>query len=448
MTAWRWPSRCSRRSTGARADRPVDARDRARRREGYACRTLTRSTRSGSPRSTARRWSACTGPGFLRAAFLAAASLGQCRRLIELKNRRPRQQTRAGLNGSPAMTIARKAPVDGVRRRDAVRRADRGAAARDPQGRGARLAAGPRGPESRRRGHRLSRSASTAAGRSSGYTGAPEIGGRFFYDEATDRPELRGRADRARRVPRHGPGQAHLDDAARRRFYIGSTDIDTYLPGLRAENDLGLDHAGFGGEPPLVEHLDRQPHHGRGALRHVEQHRLLRGRPAPLHAVSARPGRTISIPARSSRRPAGRWSAWSTSRAPDLERYPALPRGAGGRPGGRARAGRRALLSRRCGGTRSRRSTPFNVHDQLLVEHRRRPSWTRRRPRCCTRCSACATGPEHEKQAWRALFDYYVFGPAERAGAHLPEQARGDLAPLDETKARRLRAELLNRLNR
>jgi hypothetical protein len=56
--------------------------------------------------------------------------------------------------------------------------------------------------------------------------------------------------------------------------------------------------------------------------------------------------------------------------------------------------------------------------------------------------------PEQEKRAWRAMFDYYVFGPAERAGAHLPEAARGDLGPLDENKARRLRAMLLQRLNR
>jgi hypothetical protein len=56
--------------------------------------------------------------------------------------------------------------------------------------------------------------------------------------------------------------------------------------------------------------------------------------------------------------------------------------------------------------------------------------------------------PEQEKRAWRALFDYYVFGPADRAAAHLPEAARGNLAPLDELRARRLRAWLLRRLNR
>jgi len=55
---------------------------------------------------------------------------------------------------------------------------------------------------------------------------------------------------------------------------------------------------------------------------------------------------------------------------------------------------------------------------------------------------------EQEKRAWRAMFDYYVFGPAEKAAAHLPEAARGNLAPLDEDMARRLRAKLLERLNR
>ena len=37
--------------------------------------------------------------------------------------------------------------------------------------------------------------------------------------------------------------------------------------------------------------------------------------------------------------------------------------------------------------------------------------------------------PEREKRAWQQVFDYYVFGPAERAGEHLPEAARGVLGP-------------------
>jgi hypothetical protein len=56
--------------------------------------------------------------------------------------------------------------------------------------------------------------------------------------------------------------------------------------------------------------------------------------------------------------------------------------------------------------------------------------------------------PESEKRAWQQLFDYYVFGPPDRPRAHLPERAQGNLAPMDEMKARRLRAYLLQRLNR
>ena len=56
--------------------------------------------------------------------------------------------------------------------------------------------------------------------------------------------------------------------------------------------------------------------------------------------------------------------------------------------------------------------------------------------------------PEREKQAWAKVFDYYVFGPREQAGEHLPAQARDLLGPVDETQARRIRAMLIGRLNR
>ncbi len=56
--------------------------------------------------------------------------------------------------------------------------------------------------------------------------------------------------------------------------------------------------------------------------------------------------------------------------------------------------------------------------------------------------------PLEEKKSWRSFFDYYVFGDSERAGEHLPEHARGELAPLDELTARRLRAKLIRKFNR
>lgn len=56
--------------------------------------------------------------------------------------------------------------------------------------------------------------------------------------------------------------------------------------------------------------------------------------------------------------------------------------------------------------------------------------------------------PVEEKQAWKHIFDYYIFGDAEHAGEHLPEQAKGLLGNIDDPKARQLKAMLLNKLNR
>lgn len=53
-----------------------------------------------------------------------------------------------------------------------------------------------------------------------------------------------------------------------------------------------------------------------------------------------------------------------------------------------------------------------------------------------------------EKAAWKALFDYYVFGDEDAARAHLPAHAQGPLAPLDDPIARRLRAQVTRKLQR
>ncbi len=56
--------------------------------------------------------------------------------------------------------------------------------------------------------------------------------------------------------------------------------------------------------------------------------------------------------------------------------------------------------------------------------------------------------PEAEKQAWREVFDYYVFGSPETPREHLPPSAQGALADLDNNMVRRLRALVKNKLNR
>jgi hypothetical protein len=54
--------------------------------------------------------------------------------------------------------------------------------------------------------------------------------------------------------------------------------------------------------------------------------------------------------------------------------------------------------------------------------------------------------PPEQRQAWRNLFEHYVFAPQEQN--HIPKHAKGVLDTIDENMARKLRANLLNKLNR
>lgn len=56
--------------------------------------------------------------------------------------------------------------------------------------------------------------------------------------------------------------------------------------------------------------------------------------------------------------------------------------------------------------------------------------------------------PAEQRDAWRGIFDHYVFRSDESTAAHIPAERRGVLGALDENAARKLRATLRNNLNR
>jgi hypothetical protein len=56
--------------------------------------------------------------------------------------------------------------------------------------------------------------------------------------------------------------------------------------------------------------------------------------------------------------------------------------------------------------------------------------------------------PAKEKEAWKALFDYYIFADPEQVRAHLPPESPGAFTTMDDNLSRRLRAMLRNNLNR
>lgn len=56
--------------------------------------------------------------------------------------------------------------------------------------------------------------------------------------------------------------------------------------------------------------------------------------------------------------------------------------------------------------------------------------------------------PPAQRQAWRAMFDHYIFAADAQTAAHIPKSARGVLDPMTQDQTRHLRAILLSRLNR
>jgi cupin-like protein len=276
-----------------------------------------------------------------------------------------------------------------------------------------------------------------------GYTGAPEIGGRFFYNA-----DLTGLNFEARRVPLTEflrRIEAHLNDNDPPSFYIGSTDIDLFLPGLGEKNRLTLSGPMFDANPPTVSiwignrtiataHFDFS---NNIACSLVGRRRFTLFPPDQVANLYPGPFQPT---------PGGQVVSTVDFRAPDFERHPDFRDALAAAEIAELEPGD-ALFYPAMWWHHVEALDPFNV----MINY-----WWNVSPAfidtpMTTLLHAILSlrdRPEAEKQAWRELFDYYVFGDPERPAEHLPEYARGILAPLDEAAARRLRAELLQRLNR
>lgn len=276
-----------------------------------------------------------------------------------------------------------------------------------------------------------------------GYTGAPEIGGRYFYNNGMTGLNFEGR-----RVPLGAYLDAvadHLQAPNPPSYYIGSTDLDGFLPGLGAENHLDLPPLAPGAEPPLVSiwlgnrttaatHFDMSNNLacslvGRRRFTLFPPEQVENLYPGPLEPTPG--GQVVSLVDPS---------------APDLDRYPRYAMAA--EAGQIAELGPGDVLFYPALWWHNVEALePFNA----MVNY-----WWNPAPGFMdTPMTTLLHGllslrdrPDAEKQAWRALFEYYVFGPADRPAAHIPEAARGDLAPLDTLSARRLRARIQQKLNR
>lgn len=270
--------------------------------------------------------------------------------------------------------------------------------------------------------------------------GGPEIAGRPFYNDdftALNIEVRRGALDEVLDAI-----AAHADDPRPPTWYLASLLVDTRLPGLRAENDLDFAAHGIHAPPSIWIgnrvtascHYDAQNNIaccavGRRRFTLFPPDQIGNLYPGPLEPTPG--GQAISV---------------VDFDAPDFERHPrfrdalAVAQTTVLDPGD-------AIFIPSLWWHHVQGLEPFNVlvnywwssvpaylpAPVLALQH---ALWTIR------------DRPERDKQAWRQIFDYYVFGPADRAGEHLPAQARDVLGPVDDALARRIRAMLIAKLNR
>lgn len=277
-----------------------------------------------------------------------------------------------------------------------------------------------------------------------GYTGAPEIAGRYFYLD--DLQTLNFDAQRVSLSAYLDAVESVIGAEQPPSFYVGSTDLDVHLPGLGRENGLVLPASAHDeADAPLISiwlgnrttaatHFDMSNNLacclvGRRRFTLFPPDQIENLYPGPMEPTPG--GQVVSL---------------VNPAAPDLERFPrfALAAEAGEvaelEPGDvlfypalwwhnvEALDDFNAMINYWWNAAPAFMDTPMTtlMHGLLSLRGRSEP----------------------EKAAWRFLFDFYLFGDPDRAVGHLPAPAHGDLAPLDTRSARRLRALVSQKLNR
>ncbi len=270
--------------------------------------------------------------------------------------------------------------------------------------------------------------------------GEPRIAGRPFYDDDFTKLNFAVRREQLDKILTEIA--SHLDDAEPPTYYVASLVVDTCMPALRAENDLGF--AAHGVNPPpsiwIGNRTTASCHYdapnniacvavGRRRFTLFPPDQIFNLYPGPLEPSPG--GQAVSI---------------VDFKNPDFENFPrfrealAVGQSAELEPGDAIFVP--SMWWHHVEGL-SRYNTLINYWWMSMPSYVPTPMdtlyhaiWTLR------------DRPEAEKQAWRHVFEYYVFGAPGTAGTHLPERARGLLGPIDDRRARQLRAMLMNKLNR
>jgi Cupin-like domain len=270
------------------------------------------------------------------------------------------------------------------------------------------------------------------------FFGPPEIEGRIFYND--DMSGFNYQAAKVKLDVVLDGIQRHLSDPRPPAFYVGSTTVDTCLPGFRDENDIDLGELRplasiwLGNQTRVAAHYDVPDNIACCAAGH---RRFILFPPSELENLYVGP---LDFT------PAGQPISLVDFRRPDFERFPrfrqalANARLAELEPGdalfipsmwwhyAEALDGFNVLVNYWWRRTPEFMGQPVNVLNHALLSLRDLPA--------------------AQRKAWQDIFRFYVFEFDERSVAHIPEARRGILSSLDDTTSRKIRAQLLSKLNR
>jgi hypothetical protein len=268
--------------------------------------------------------------------------------------------------------------------------------------------------------------------------GKPEIDGRFFYNQ--DLTGFNYYSAQARLDAVLDEMKGYRDNPRPAAIYVGSTTVDTVLPGLRAENDIDLGARDalasiwIGNQTRIAAHYDLPDNL---AVVAAGRRRFTLFPPAQLANLYIGP---LDF------NPAGQAISLVDFAAPDYDRYPRFREALAHAQVAELEAGD-AIFIPSMWWHHVEALAPFNV----LVNY-----WWRQSPgymdsptnALMLALLTMRELPDEQRRAWQEIFRHYIFEASEDKDAHLPPHARYALAPLDEERARALRGVLLKRLNR
>ena len=267
--------------------------------------------------------------------------------------------------------------------------------------------------------------------------GAPESGGRLFYDQAMG---MNFRTMRAKLPDVFAQIDAVEDRADAPPIYLASIDVHDFFQGLHEANHVDL------GDRSCLASI------WMGTRTRIAAHNDF---PDNLACVAVGRRRFTLFPREQFRNlylgpvdntPAGRAVSMVDFHEPDFEAHPRFREALRHAQVAELEASD-AIFIPSMWWHHVEGLDPFNV----LVNYwwRDTPRWLGQPQDALNHAMmAIRDLPADEKRHWRDLFDYYVFQNGDDVVAHIPEEGRSVLAPLTPDSAGRLRAFLLRQLSR